>query len=168
MTLKEAIKVNKGKNIRVGAATAFIYINKCTRATPNTLERLSLKEYERLKDLIDTNISHKQDFNNIWDKITRYRLNKIILHRKIDKILDCIAAELKDTERDKKKDYENTKKNIKEYTERYKNFIPYLDREVIKMYQSDITDDTIIIIQGLEIGESWDEEEYKSKKGANR
>ena len=26
MTLREAIKVNKGKNIRVGATTAFIYI----------------------------------------------------------------------------------------------------------------------------------------------
>jgi len=168
MTLREAIKVNQGNKVRIGAATGFIYINKCTRSTPNTLERLSLKEYERLKDLIDTNISHKQDFNNIWDKITRYRLNKIILHRKIDKILDCIAEELKDTERDKKKDYENTKKNIKEYTERYKNFVPYLDREVIKMYQSDINNDVIIIIQGLETGESWDEQEYKRKKGANK
>lgn len=168
MTLREAIKVNKGKNIRVGAATAFIYINKCTKSTPNTLERLSIKECERLKDLIDTNIAHKQDFNIIWDKITRYRLNKIILHRKIDKILDCIATELKDTEREKKKDYENTKKNIKEYTERYKNFIPYLDREVIKMYQSDINNDVIIIIQGVESGESWDEQEYKRIKGANK
>lgn len=167
MTLREAIKVNKGKNIRVGAATAFIYINKCTRSTPNTLERLSVKERERLKDLIDINIAHKQDFNNIWDHITRYRLNKIIIHKKIDKIQDYIAAELKNTERDKNKDYENTKKNIKEYTERYKNFVSYLDREVIKMYQSDINDDVIIIIQGVESGESWDEQEYK-KKGANK
>lgn len=168
MTLREAIKVNKGKNIRVGAATAFIYINKCTRSTPNTLERLSLREYERLKGLIDINIAHKQDFNNIWDHITRYRLNKIIIHKKIDKIQNCIAAELKNTERDKNKDYENTKKNIKEYTERFNNFVPYLDREVIKMYQSDINNDVIIIIQGLETGESWDEQEYKRKKGANK
>lgn len=168
MTLREAIKVNKGKNIRVGAATAFIYINKCTRSTPNTLERLSIKECERLKDLIDTNIAHKQDFNIIWDHITRERLKKIILNKKIDKIQAYIDEELKETERNKKKDYEQTKKNIKEYTERFNNFVPYLDREVIKMYQSDINDDVIIIIQGVESGESWDEQEYKRKKGANK
>lgn len=168
MTLRETIKVNKGKNIRVGAATAFIYINKCTRSTPNTLERLSVKEYERLMDLIDANIAHILDFNNIWDKITRERLKKIILHKKIDKIQAYIDEELKETERNKKKDYEQAKRNIKEYTERLKNFIPYLDREVIKMYQSDINDDVIIIIQGVEAGESWDEQEYKRKKGANK
>jgi predicted oxidoreductase (fatty acid repression mutant protein) len=168
MTLREAIKVNKGKNIRVGAATAFIYINKCTRSTPNTLERLSVKEYERLKDLIDANIAHISDFNNIWDKITRDRLKKIIIYKKIDKIQAYIDEELKETERNKKKDYEQTKKSIKEYKERFNNFVPYLDREVIKMYQSDINDDVIIIIQGIEAGESWDEQEYKRKKGANK
>jgi hypothetical protein len=168
MTLREAIKVNKGKNIRVGAATAFIYINKCTRSTPNTLERLSLKECERIKKIIELNETHKQNFNNIWDHITRERLKKIILNKKIDKIQAYIDEELKETERNKKKDYEQTKKSIKEYKERFNNFVPYLDREVIKMYQSDINDDVIIIIQGIEAGESWDEQEYKRKKGANK
>ena len=161
MTLGEAIKVNQGKNIRIGAASGFIYINKCTRSTKNTIERLSNKELERLKDLKEKNKEHKKDFDFIWDYRTRERLKKIIIHKKINRIQRYIDEEFKKTERDKQKDFEKTEKNIKEYTERINNFIPYLKREVIKMYQSDINDDVIIIIQGLETGESWDEQEYK-------
>lgn len=161
MTLGEAIKVNQGKNIRIGAASAFIYINKCTRYTKNTIERLSNKELERLKDLKEKNKEHKQDYIIFWDKRTRERLKKVINDSKTCKIQARLNEEIKRIERDKKKDFEQTEKNIKEYTERINNFIPYLKREVIKMYQSDINDDVIIIIQGLETGESWDEQEYK-------
>ena len=163
MTLKEAIKKYQGYNVRIGAASAFIYINKCSRSTYKSIERLSEKEYERLATFRDDNIAHRDNFVEIWDKRAEARLKKVITDNKysIGKVLDKLEKMYKKIDHDIKADRKQTEHNIERYTDRYDNYIPFLEREVKDVYPSDLNDDIIILFKGEENGDFWDEQEYK-------
>ena len=164
MILREAIKLNTGKVVRIGAQSAFIYVDKVTRATPKVIERLSEREYENLKRLIKENKLHLENFEPYWEDLTRKRVLKKVKECKFSKIASSVDEELSKCERDKKRDRKQTEHNIKKFTERHEKFIPFLDREVKDMYHSEISDDIIIYFKGVENGDFWDYEEYKEFK----
>ena len=163
MTLREAIKKNEGNTIRIGAASGFIYIARCSWRTVNVIERLSEKEYRRIKKALEDNKKHKSNYATYWDVEARRRIKSEISTCKYDNIQLYVNKEMRKIEHAKRRDKETTEKNITRLQKKYDNFIPFLDREVKAEYKSDINNDIIILFEGDENGDYWDANEYKQK-----
>lgn len=146
MKVREALEEYQGVLIKIGARVGFIYCDICDEHTQGIIEDMSKEELKALKKKRADVAKHLKNFKEDWKKI------KVEKARKGIPVTDVIIE----------KDRINTINDYKAYDERIKKWIPFLDREVKKVYNSIILKKQMIIIfDGLENGKYWDIKEYK-------
>lgn len=164
MTLREALEVAKGKEIRLGSGSSFIFIGKVENDTIEEIDGMSDEEKERLRQAREKNKHHRDTFDNFWVNTSKKRLNAVVNDSKLDKVLENIQKELDKIKTDKQRDWDLTLDNIETYSMKIAQWVPYLDREIRDAYNSVENDDLIILFEGDEGGKYWFKSEYEADK----
>lgn len=167
MTVQQKLDKYKGKSIKLGSDTAFIY---CGIADDNVLPVLmeeSKKQLAKVKREYDNALRSKKNYIRRWkDRLDR-RLedfdNKAVKERwdhntkrkKFRKLCEKY---------DNAKEQEKTKldKKLISLPEKIDNWIDIPDRKVMETYRG-IYGDIIILFEGEEKGEYWDAAEYNKR-----
>lgn len=164
MTLREALEVAKGKEIRLGSGSSFVFIGKVDESTVEEIDGLSDEEKERLRKTREEAKHHRESFENYWINTAKKRLNSIINGSKLENVVENIQKELDQIAIDKQRDWDLTLDKIETYTMKVAQWVPYLDREIIDAYNSAENDDLIILFEGDENGKYWFKSEYEADK----
>lgn len=172
MTLKEQLQLLKGIDVKIGFNSSFVYCYINDENTESALIELSKEEFTHLHKYRQLLKDHIKNFEAFWsDKVSRKikqlqttmeaaakKHNKKLDLRQFEKEVKILRAKL---EVEKETDYNTTTRKIVSYTKRIETFTPFLDREVLEVYDSTYNDGTKIIrCEGLENGPYWFKEEY--------
>lgn len=168
MTLREALEVAKGKEIRLGSGSSFIFIGKVENDTIEEIDGLSDEEKERLRKMREEGKHHRDSFENYWQNTAKKRLNTVVNGSKLDHVVENIQEELDQIAIDKQRDWDLTLDKIETYTMKVAQWVPYLDREIMDAYNSFENDDLIILFEGDENGKYWFKSEYEADKKRKR
>lgn len=171
MTVREVLKEYKGKAIKLGGATGFIFCSVVDDDTIKVIREASRKELKSYRQVLKDAENRSNNFGRRWETRTA---NAIRVYNA--NVRDGFKPQYKDIADLKAKHTElqhrEKKRNASEipiYGEKIKNFKPILDRKVTEIYPSVVNDETIIIFEGDTTGMYWDRDEYESKKlGVNK
>ena len=172
MTVREVLKEYKGKAIKLGGATGFIFCSVVDDDTIKVIREASRKELKSYRQVLKDAENRSNNFGSRWKTRTA---NAIKIYKadvregsapRYKSVADLRAKHVELQRREKKRNASE----IPTYAEKIKNFKPILDRKVKEIYPSMVNDDeTIIIFEGDTTGMFWDREEYESKKlGTNK
>ena len=164
MTLREALEVAEGKEIRLGSGSSFVFIGKVGESTIEEIDGLSDEEKERLRKTREEAKHHRESFENYWINTAKKRLNSVVNGSKLENVVENIQKELDQIAIDKQRDWDLTLDKIETYTMKVAQWVPYLDREIIDAYNSAENDDLIILFEGDENGKYWFKSEYEADK----
>lgn len=188
MILLEALKQYQGHQVKLGADTSFIYCQICDENIFDLIKQMSDERFAFIHNKKDEYIYLYDNFENIWENRFKQRIEALqnnqkkratehikLKHRKvknIDTLVDKYMKlnkekfdiEIKELELKltlaKQDEYTKVRKNLKRYKHYCKIWKPYLEREVIEVYDSIIYDCKIIRFEGVEVGQYWDKDEY--------
>lgn len=107
----------------------------------------------------DEEIINERMLKNAWKRMKSY-------HKSISGRVDTLAKE-RVTAFDRKQKIKRTEKEllyIQKYFDYIENFIPLRKRLVKMEYSRSQRDGLVVIVQGNEVGEFWDLEEYRRKE----
>lgn len=172
MTVREVLKEYKGKAIKLGGATGFIFCSVVDDDTIKVIREASRKELKSYRQVLKDAENRSNNFKARWNTRTAnaikvYNANvRDGFKPQYTSIADLRAKHVELQRREKKRNASE----IPIYGDKIKNFKPILDRKVKEIYPSMVNDDeTIIIFEGDTTGMFWDREEYESKKlGVNK
>ena len=164
MTLREALVMAEGKEIRLGSGSSFVFIGKVDESTIEEIDGLSDEEKERLRKTREEAKHHRESFENYWTNTAKKRLNSVVNGSKLENVVENIKKELDQIAIDKQRDWDLTLDKIETYTMKVAQWVPYLDREIIDAYNSAENDDLIILFEGDENGKYWFKSEYEADK----
>lgn len=137
------------------------YRVSCTKNSQRkSVERMANKEIKRMREELkaqksDKKISREEAKKIKEELIEKYtKENKKLFKVQIEKIIEKMLS-------NKEINYEETLRIIEEYVPRVRDWTPYLEREVIEVYDSIVDENCKIIrIAGLEKSKYWDKDEY--------
>lgn len=172
LTVREVLKEYKGKAIKLGGATGFIFCSVVDDDTIKVIREASRKELKSYRQVLKDAENRRDNFKARWNTRTAnaikvYNANvRDGFKPQYESVADLKA---KHVELQRRENMRNASE-IPNYTQRIANFKPILDRKVTEIYPSMVNDDeTIIIFEGDTTGMYWDREEYESKKlGVNK
>lgn len=171
MKLREALL--EKKRVKVGSGTAFVY---CGPVDLKRIEKHSADELAILKnklkeatDFVNNYPQWKDPFiMNTVIKLLRRQLNAIKHGNDvpIKTAMQVLNEAGKTAEEEAAKRLERNVRQIDALTEKITKWVGFLDREVLECYKSIVDPDVdIIIFDGTEEGDYWDEEEYVKANG---
>lgn len=164
MLLKEQLKLLEGENVKLGSGTSFIYCGVFGNNIEKIVEKLSVEEHKRLQNLKSRHTKYLLNFDRIWNARIKMKIKSFKKEKETNKKIKTTVEEYEEEliiRREKEKI--KVEKNLEEVTNQLKVFTPFLEREVIDVYESIIDPEVkIVIFEGQEVGDYWDEEEYKT------
>lgn len=160
MKLKEVLKLYQGKQIKIGADISFMYCEICDENIWDIIQKLSDERHKFIQQKLINYKEYLKNFDKFWNEKLQRQLN----NAKLNKLNRFEIQELKERwQFEKTEDYRIMKARLEKYTEFNNNWIPFLEREVLETYDSIIYDCKIIKIEGKEIGNFWDKDEYNKR-----
>lgn len=137
------------------------YRVNCTKnSQQKSVEKMATQEIKRIREELKEQKSDKklgrQEAKELKEKlIEKYtKENKKLFKVQIEKLIEKMLFS-------KARNYEETLQTIEEYVPRVRDWTPYLEREVIEVYDSIVDENCKIIrITGLEKSKYWDRDEY--------
>ena len=185
-TLREALSEYKGKLVKVGMASGFVYIHTVDENTETDIQSINeayIQNFNRIVELCDVRIERSDKY--IREKVRRAnamrRRDWMIVDKDgkvLRKMTDAKRQEYKrflglnslDVEiliRDRKNVYKRRKERL---TRHLREAPPFLEREVLDCYRSmNYTDGAqIILVDGIEEGAYWFKREYDLAERAGR
>lgn len=161
MTLKEQLDLIKGKDVKIGFRVSFIYCEINDDNIENVLNELSENEFKKNKNELKKAKNYLNNFDMFWkNKICNAKKKFIKDNPYADR--KQIKTFLNKLEENKKIDLQKSQDRVLNLSSIIKNWIPFINREVLEVYNSIVDKETIIIhCEGQEFGAFWDKEEYQ-------
>ena len=174
-TLREEIKKHRGKLLKIGMASSFVYVHVCDENTESDIQTINKAyrdnmkmAYEQNKLLIDEYpkrfmnrvMRAKQAKRDGWIKNTYGKPQKLSQDsiKKYKKLLAMSPEEIEE-HLDEMRDKHIARS--RKYSWHLKHDLPMLDRQVLEVYTSFEDKNTIIVIvEGIEEGAYWFPSEY--------
>ena len=145
--LSEVGEKYKGKYIKIGARSGFIFIGRIDESFPALLSEWDIKYPEIAKRAIKKTTAEIRKIKETISYLEAKSLTRDGLKKEEKARLDKLPKTL-----------ENSKQKKENYERYIKEFTPFEDRAIIDEYNSidlDERTDKIIIIDGQEIGRYW-------------
>lgn len=168
MILKEKLERMIPRNIyvKIGSNSGFIYCEKCDENIIETITRISQDYYFGLLDKIQKIEHYLSEFDNLWDNRIELLLRQWIKSREKQPTARMIEKFKEKLEIKKQKDLNQKITFLKKVQEEEKQFTPFLERKVLKTYDSWFDEfyhgkTKIIIFEGKERGPFWSIDEYR-------
>lgn len=181
MLLKEALQLYQGHQVKVGADMSFFYCEICDENIFETIDKISDERYAYILTRLAFFTDKHTNFPTYWENKFKRNLevfkNGLVKQmrekypHKPDHQLAVLVErhfkyeineEIEKLNERKDKELNHIKRMIKRYTDYLTNWQPYLEREVLEVYDSIVYDCRIIKITGPECGKYWDREEYNN------
>ena len=167
MIVRELLNKIKGRNIKIGSKSGFVYCHIVDDETIETLEAISYEYKKKFEEQLKDVKHYLLVFDDFWKNELRKRLEPLLIAN--GKIPDKLKREIKkEWEEDRDRSYKealNKKETLSEYLDKWKSFV---ERDVDSYYDSiDIQEPKgtiIIIVKGLENGMFWTTNEYTRSK----
>lgn len=187
MNLKEALQLYQGHQIKVGAEMSFFYCEICDENIFDIIENLSNERFAFIHVKKDEFIYLYDNFEKEWKNKFKRRLNafeqrrrnKIVDENKkvpVGKLAKIINRELNSKEykqelqeyiekmeKQRADEWKFVVRSKERYTNYCETWIPFLEREVVEIYDAELYECKIIRIVGPELGKYWDRGEYNAR-----
>lgn len=135
-------------------------VNCAKKSQQKSVKKMATQEIKRIREELKEQKSDKklgrQEAKELKEKlIEKYtKENKKLFKVQIEELIEKMLS-------NKARNYEETLQTIEEYVPRVRDWAPYLEREVIEVYDSIVDENCKIIrITGLEKSKYWDRDEY--------
>lgn len=151
MKLKEALKLVDGV-VYCGSASSYWYIGEAKTAVRG-INRVS-GDYKHRFEILSKRTNKE---------IAKYTHE---IAEKEESLSGLQGKERKDTEktiRKRKQELESAKQRKVRYDAALNPWIPFLQREVTDTYRLITADGTAIIVEGIEVGEYWDMDDWEAR-----
>lgn len=152
MKLREALKSVDGA-VYCGSASSYWYIGKDAQKAARGINTASEDYRHRFEILLKRTNT----------EIARYTHE---IAEKEESLSGLYGKERKDTEktiRKRKQELEYARQRKVRYDAVLNPWIPFLGREVTDTYRLTTADGTAIIVEGIELGEYWDMDEWEAR-----
>lgn len=158
MTVREMLKENIGKNIKIGGGTSFIYCGFVDEYSCKLMDYLSELEYKRLQECKKGYQYHLDHFDEIWDGRIKNAMKKADEDKKMTPKKKQKKMEELLTQREK--DFPRTQNALNKTIYKIDNFVSFNDRQITKSYKSILEKDVMIFIFDGDVdGLYWDKAE---------
>lgn len=167
MIVRELLNKIKGRNIKIGSKSGFVYCHIVDDETIETLEVISYEYKKKFEEQLKDVKHYLLVFDDFWNNELRKRSEPLLTTN--GKIPDKLKREIKkEWEEDKTRSHKEAlikKETLSEYLDKWKSFV---ERDVDSYYDSidaqEPKDTIIIIVRGLENGMFWTTNEYTRSK----
>ena len=152
MKLRKVLKSVDGA-VYCGSASSYWYIGKDAKKATRGINEAS------------------EDYKHRFEVLLRRTNTEIAKHtheiaEKEESVSELQGKERKDAEksiRKLKQELEAAKQRKARYASALNPWIPFLQREVIDTYRLTTADGTVIFVEGIELGEYWDMNEWEAR-----